>query len=41
VRIARQLAERTLDQDPQLNAARFAAVRASLLEIDLSQAMMQ
>ena len=41
VRIARQLAERTLDQDPQLNAPRFAAVRASLLEIDLSQAMMQ
>jgi ATP-dependent DNA helicase RecG len=41
VRLARQLAERTLDQDPQLADPRFAAVRATLLEIERPQAMMQ
>jgi ATP-dependent DNA helicase RecG len=41
VGIARKLAERTLDQDPQLMEPRFAAIRATLLEIELPQAMMQ
>ena len=41
VGIARKLAERTLDQDPELLDPRFAAVRAALLEIELPQAMMQ
>lgn len=41
VGIARKLAERTLHQDPQLMDPRFESVRASLLEVELPQAMMQ
>jgi RecG-like helicase/REP element-mobilizing transposase RayT len=41
VRLARQLAERTLEQDPSLSDSRFDAIRASVLQLELPQAMMQ
>jgi ATP-dependent DNA helicase RecG len=41
VRLARQLAERTLDQDPLLSAPRFDLVRPSILQQELPQAMLQ
>jgi ATP-dependent DNA helicase RecG len=41
VRIARQLAERTLDEDPFLRAPRFAELRPFVFKEDTSQAMMQ
>jgi len=41
VRLARQLAEKTLDEDPQLLAARFAEIRPFIFKEDVSQAMLQ
>jgi ATP-dependent DNA helicase RecG len=41
VRIARQLAERTLDEDPFLRAPRFAELRPFVFKEDTPQAMMQ
>lgn len=41
VRLARQLAERTLDQDPTLTDPRFDDIRSSVLQLELPQAMMQ
>ncbi len=41
VRLARQLAERTLDQDPGLADTRFDRIRDSVLQLELPQAMMQ
>lgn len=41
VRIARQLAERTLDEDPLLRAPRFAELRPFVFKEDTPQAMMQ
>ncbi len=41
VRLARQLAEKTLDEDPLLKATRFADIRAFIFQEDIPQAMMQ
>lgn len=41
VRLARQLAEKTLDEDPLLKATRFADIRAFIFQEDVPQAMMQ
>ena len=41
VRLARQLAERALEQDPSLSDSRFDVIRASVLQLELPQAMMQ
>jgi len=41
VRIARQLAEKTLDEDPFLRAPRFAELRPFVFKDDTPQAMMQ
>lgn len=41
VRLARQLAEKTLDEDPQLRAPRLAEVRPFVFKEDAPQAMMQ
>ncbi len=41
VRLARQLAERALDQDPLLTDARFDRIRDSVLRLELPQAMRQ
>ena len=41
VRLARQLAEKTLDADPGLKGARFAEIRAFVFQDDAPQAMMQ
>jgi ATP-dependent DNA helicase RecG len=41
VRLARQLAERTLDEDPLLQATRFAEIRSFIFQEDRQQAMMQ
>lgn len=41
VRLARQLAEKTLDEDPRLLAPRLAEVRPFVLQQDTPQAMMQ
>ncbi len=41
VRLARQLAEKTLDEDPLLKAKRFADIRAFIFQEDIPQAMMQ
>jgi len=41
VRLARQLAEKTLDEDPLLKAIRFADIRAFIFQEDIPQAMMQ
>ena len=41
VRLARQLAEKTLDEDPLLKATRFAEIRPFIFQEDIQQAMMQ
>ena len=41
VRLARQLAERTLDQDPTLSDPRHVALRQLAIEVDSPQAMLQ
>lgn len=41
VRLARQLAEKTLDEDPQMRAPRLAALRTFVFQEDTPQAMMQ
>jgi ATP-dependent DNA helicase RecG len=41
VRLARQLAEKTLDEDPQLRAPRLAELRPFIFKEDTPQAMMQ
>ena len=41
VRLARQLAEKTLDEDPQLRAPRLAELRPLIFKEDTPQAMMQ
>lgn len=41
VRLARQLAEKTLDEDPQMRAPRLASLRAFVFQEDTPQAMMQ
>jgi ATP-dependent DNA helicase RecG len=41
VRLARQLAERTLNADPELLAPEHAALRRVVLEVDSPQAMLQ
>lgn len=41
VRLARQLAEKTLDEDPLLRAPRFGEIRGFVFQEDTPQAMMQ
>jgi ATP-dependent DNA helicase RecG len=41
VRLARQLAEKTLDEDPQMQAPRLAELRPFVFQEDAPQAMMQ
>jgi hypothetical protein len=41
VRLARQLAEKTLDEDPQLRAPRLAEMRPFVFKEETPQAMMQ
>ncbi|MES2507610.1 MAG: ATP-dependent DNA helicase RecG [Verrucomicrobiota bacterium] len=41
VRLARQLAEKTLDEDPQMQAPRLAELRSFVFQEDAPQAMMQ
>ncbi len=41
VRLARQLAERALDEDPRLSDLRFDRIRDSVLQLDMPQAMRQ
>lgn len=41
VRLARQLAERALDEDPRLAAPRFDRIRDSVLRLEMPQAMRQ
>ncbi len=41
VRVARQLAEKTLDEDPQMKAPRLAELRPFVFQEDTPQAMMQ
>ena len=41
VRLARQLAERTLDEDPQLRSPRLREVRAFAFQEEAPQAMLQ
>ena len=41
VRLARQLAEKTLDEDPQMQAPRLAELRPFVFQEDTPQAMMQ
>ena len=41
VRLARQLAERALDQDPRLSDPRFDRIRDSVLRLEMPQAMRQ
>ncbi|HEY1084349.1 MAG TPA: ATP-dependent DNA helicase RecG [Prosthecobacter sp.] len=41
VRLARQLAEKTLDEDPQMRTPRLAALRTFVFQEDTPQAMMQ
>jgi ATP-dependent DNA helicase RecG len=40
-RLARQLDEKTLDEDPLLKATRFAEIRPFIFQEDIQQAMMQ
>jgi hypothetical protein len=41
VKLARQLAEKTLDEDPQLASPRFNTIRESVFREEGAQAMLQ